>query len=311
MADGSIRWGVLGGTSRIYHGRLRPPMVDGPRHEVVAEASRSADGGTQPYADLLARDDVDAVYIPLPNVGHKPWILAALAAGKHVMCEKPLTMSAADTDEVFAAADSAGRVLMEAYMWPHHPRGRALLDIGRDSLGRLIASYGTFSFPLGRDDDHRVDARGGGALFDVGIYCLGPMVLLAPSETRQVSASAIRNQAGVDISMSGLVHLDHELAAHFSVSFDAPHRRSFDLIGSEGVVSFDDHFVPGPEEPSEVVVARRDGSITRVQCDGANAFANMIDHFADVVYGVASPVWGAAQSRLLARWLEAIHRAAA
>jgi predicted dehydrogenase len=310
MADGSIRWGVLGATSRIYHAKLRQPMVDGARHQVVAAASRTGDGSTQPYADLLARSDVDAVYIPLPNVGHKPWILAALAAGKHVLCEKPLTMSAADTDEVFAAAAAAGRVLMEAYMWPHHPRSQALLDVARSSLGRLIASYGSFTFPLNRDDDHRVDSRGGGALFDVGIYCLGPMVLLAPSEVRKAAATATRNAAGVDISMSGMVHLDSDVAAHFTVSFDAPPRRSFDLVGTDGRVTFDDWFVPGPDGSSEVAVAHRDGTKSVIECAGADAFARMIDQFADVAHGLASPRWGPAESRLLARWLEAIHRAA-
>jgi predicted dehydrogenase len=311
MADGSVRWGVLGATSRIYQGRLRPPMVDGARHRIVAEASRTADGDTQPYSDLLGRADVDAVYIPLPNAGHTPWILAALEAGKHVLCEKPLTMSAADTDEVFAAADAAGRVLIEAYMWPHHPRSQVLLDLAAGSLGRLVASYATFSWPMTRDGDHRVDARGGGALFDVGIYCLGPMVLMAPSEVGVATAAAVRNHAGVDTSMSGMVHLDSGVAAHFTVSFDAPPRRSFDLIGSDGRVCFDDWFVPGPEEPSEVTVAHRDGTESRVACAGANAFARMIDQFADVVHGAAAPLWGPTQSRLLARWLQAIHLAAA
>src|SRR5215218_5991920 len=123
MAD-ALRWGVIGATSRIYQGKLKPPMQARPAHTIVAEASRTSDGGDAPYADLLGRSDVDAVYIPLPNDGHKKWILAALEAGKHVLCEKPLTMSPADTDEVFAAAAAADRALVEAYMWPHHPRSK-------------------------------------------------------------------------------------------------------------------------------------------------------------------------------------------
>jgi D-xylose 1-dehydrogenase (NADP+, D-xylono-1,5-lactone-forming) len=309
-----IRWGVLGASSRIYHGKLRPPMVAGGRHLITAEASRDRDGSTRQYRDLLARPDVDAVYIPLPNDSHKPWILAALEAGKHVLCEKPLTLSPADTAEVFEAANSAGRVLMEAYMWPHHPRHQTLLAMAHEDLGALQSSYGTFTFPFDRPDDHRLDARGAGALFDVGIYCLGPMILLAPHEATDAAAVAARNGAGVDVSFSGTLTLGDatvardgaQIAAHVAVSFDAPGRRSFDLIGSNGMISVGDWFVPGPPEPSEAAVTHRDGTSTVVRCPGANSFANMLDQFADVVNHASAPVWGRPQSELLARWIGAL-----
>jgi len=304
MAE-SLRWGVLGASSRIYQGRLKPPMLAGERHSIVAEASRDADGGTGPYADLLARPDVDAVYIPLPNDGHRPWILAALEAGKHVLCEKPLTMSVADTDEVFAAAESAGRVLMEAYMWPHHPRSQVILELARHGLGELRSAYASFTFPLGRPTDHRLDQRGGGALFDVGIYCLGPMVLLRPVEPVAVSATATLNEHGVDVSSAGWLDLGDGLSVGFSVSFDAPHRRMFDLLGSEGEIHIPDHFVPGPLEDGVVEVRRRDDMFDTVPFAGAEVFGRMLDQFADVTDGAAH-VWGPTESRRLARWILAI-----
>ncbi|MFN8022346.1 MAG: Gfo/Idh/MocA family oxidoreductase [Acidimicrobiales bacterium] len=310
MAE-ALRWGVLGASSRMYRTRILGPMQASDRHVVVAEASRDASGSEQPYADLLARPDVDAVYVPLPNLGHKPWVLAALEAGKHVLCEKPLTMSAADTDEVYEAAASAGRALVEAYMWPHHPRHQALLDVARDGLGDLRFARAAFTFPLRRPDDHRFDARGRGALFDVGIYCLGPSVLMAPREPVAVAASAVRNEHGVDVSMSAWVDLGEGFATSIEVSFETVNGRSFQLTGTGGRISIPDWFAPGPEEPSTLEVLRLDDSVERIECAGANAYGQMLDQFADVVQHAAHPVWGPAESRRLARWIDAVQAAAA
>jgi predicted dehydrogenase len=301
---------VIGASSRIYCTRILPPLEASGRHVVVAEASRDADGSDAPYAELLRRDDVEALYVPLPNDGHKKWILAALEAGKHVLCEKPLTMSAADTDEVHAAAESAGRALVEAYMWPHHPRNQMILEVGRSRLGELRFSRGAFTFPLGRPNDHRFDARGGGALFDVGIYCLGPALLLAPRDPVAVAASAVRNVHGVDVSLSGFLDLGQGFAATCEVSFESVYGRSFVLTGTQGRITIPDWFAPGPEEPSTVDVLRLDESVEQIPVPGVNAYGAMLDQFAQVVRHGATPVWGAAESRLLARWIDALHAAA-
>jgi predicted dehydrogenase len=308
VAD-ALRWGVIGASSRIYQGKLKPPMVDRPAHSIVAEASRTADGSDAPYAELLARADVDAVYIPLPNDGHKKWILAALEAGKHVLCEKPLTMSAADTDEVFAAANSAGRVLGEAYMWPHHPRSNVVLQAARSELGELRFSRGAFSFLLTRFDDHRFDHRGGGALFDVGIYCLGPALLLAPREPLSVAAAAVRNDNGVDVSLSGWLDLGQGLTATAEASFESVYRRSLDLIGTNGSLTIQSNLAPGPTEPSVVEVVGLDDSIITFAAAGADAYGEMLDQFVAVTSG-ATALWGEPESRLLARWIEALLQAA-
>ncbi len=305
-----LRWGVLGASSRIYRGRILPPLQARERHEVVAEASRGADGSDRSYAELLERSDVDAVYIPLPNDGHRRWILAALEAGKHVLCEKPLTMSPQHTDEVFDAAGSAGLALVEAYMWPHHSRNRILLDLARDHLGELRFSHAGFSFALDRPADHRFDARGGGVLFDVGIYCLGPVLLLAPREPVAVSAAAVRNDHGVDVSMSGWLDLGEGLRATFEVSFESVNRRALQLTGTEGSIVLADQMAPGPADESVVTVIGRGDRTLDVAVPGADAYGEMLDQFADVVHHGAVPRWGGAESRLLARWIDVLHRSA-
>ncbi|MCU1397420.1 MAG: oxidoreductase domain protein [Acidimicrobiales bacterium] len=306
-----IRWGAIGATSRIYRNALAPAFAASDQHVVVAEASR-ADDSERPYADLLARDDVDAVYIPLPNDGHKPWILAALAAGKHVLCEKPLTMSAADTGEVFDAAEAADRVLMEAYMWPHHPRARKIMQLVADgAIGDVDAFRSVFTYPASNPADHRFDERGAGALFDVGIYCLAPPMLMLDREPVAVAAVATRNAKGVDIAMTGFVDWGRGVGSNFDVSFRAPHRRILEITGTEGVLTVPGQHTPGPETASQILIQRRDDAVEVIDVEGANAFVGMVDQFAAVVRGDAPAVFGRAESERLARVLDRLHAASA
>lgn len=302
-----LRWGVIGSTSKIYRGRLKPAFQAGAAHEIVGEASRVG-VSEQPYVDLLKRPDVDAIYIPLPNNSHKTWILNALAAGKHVLCEKPLTLSVADTQEVFAAAESAGRVLMEAYMWPHHQRARRILQlVGDGTLGELRSVRSTFTYPASDPSNHRFDERGAGALFDVGIYCLGPPMLMVDRNHAAVAAVAIRNRLGVDESMTGFVNWSQGVASSFEVNFHAPEARTLEIVGSTGVLTLEDSHVPGPEKSSRIHITRLDGRTEIVKVPGSNAFTGMADQFRAVIRGTEAPVFGMIQSVRLAEVIEALH----
>jgi predicted dehydrogenase len=139
-----MRWGVFGGSSRIFKSSLQPAF-DQLGHPVVDAPSRKGDD-FGPYAEMLGRADIDAVYNPLPNHLHAEWSHRALDAGKHVLCEKPLTMSPDDSAKLFDHAESAGLTILEAYMWPHHPRARAILDLAASgSLGTLQSGRSSFS----------------------------------------------------------------------------------------------------------------------------------------------------------------------
>ena len=304
-----LRWGVVGATSKIYRNALLPALTAAERHIVVAEASR-VDGDDGTYREMLRRSDVDAVYIPLPNSGHKPWILAALAEGKHVLCEKPLTLSAVDTEACFDAAENAGRVLMEAYMWPHHPRARAVLQLVSDgSVGLLRSVRSVFTYPAGDPTNHRFDERGAGALFDVGIYCIAPAMMMARRDHVAVAAAAVRNEVGVDVAMTGFVDWGGGFGSSFDVSFEAPHRRVLEITGTTGVITLPGQHAPGPEIPSEILVQRLNDSVETIQVPGANAFIGMVDQFADVIEGRSQLVFGRTESVRLARILDELHTA--
>lgn len=307
-AAASLRWGVLGARSRIHRQRLRPAFgLAGQR--IVAEASRRGED-TSSYGEVLTDPSVDAVYIPLPNQMHLEWVTNALEAGKHVLCEKPLTMAAAATAALYDAATQAGRHLSEAFMWPHHPRSQALLALAREgALGRLVAHHGVFQYDVTKPDDHRLDARGGGALYDVGIYCLGPALLMAPEISKgRAVATATRNAAGVDTAMSGWVELGAGFGASFVTSCETPPRRYQEVVGTEGTVLVENH-TPGPERAGALTVQRRDGSRDEVSYAGANAYERMVSAFVAEATGEQPPRWPASQSIRLARLLDTLHQA--
>ncbi|HEY7628570.1 MAG TPA: Gfo/Idh/MocA family oxidoreductase [Ilumatobacteraceae bacterium] len=302
-----MRWGVFGGSSRIYLGALRPAF-DELGHTVVDAPSRRGDDFA-PYADMLARTDIDAVYNPLPNHLHAEWSHRALDAGKHVLCEKPLTMSPADSVELFDHAESAGLTLLEAYMWPHHPRAQRLLQLAGDgSLGTLHTGRASFSYPMDMSlGDHRIDTRGAGALFDIGIYCIAPFMLIADRVPQAMAATATRNDLGVDTDMAGWIDWGQGFSTAFDVSFDAPLRKQMALSGSEGLADLPGYHVPGPAEESQILVERRDGTVETIACAGANAYAGMVAQFEAVAAGKEPAVFGRTESLRLADILDELH----
>jgi xylose dehydrogenase (NAD/NADP) len=302
-----MRWGVLGGGSRIFHKSLLPAF-EACGHQVVDAPRRDGDS-LAPYDAMLARDDIDAVYNPLPNHLHAEWTHRALDAGKHVLCEKPLTLSVDDTVSVFEHAEAAGLTVLEAYMWPHHPRARTLLQMVRSgAVGAPQWGRAQFSWPMDlASGDHRLDYRGAGALFDVGIYCIAPFMLMARRDAAVVAANAVRNMAGVDLTMTGFVDWGGGFGSTFHVSFDAPNARSMALVTSEAQIDLPGAHAPGPLEPSDIVVTRRDGSTEHVTCDGGNAYAALVAHFAAVVAGAEAPVFGRIESVRLASVVQQLH----
>jgi D-xylose 1-dehydrogenase (NADP+, D-xylono-1,5-lactone-forming) len=301
-----MRWGVLGATSRIHRQRLRP-AIDLAGQRIVAEGSSRGED-LSAYDDVLNDDSVEAVYIPLPNSLHVEWVTRALEAGKHVLCEKPLAMSGADAAALYATARSAGRHLSEAYVWPHHPRSQRLLElVATGAFGSLQSHHATFSFVVD-DGDHRLDERGGGALLDVGIYCLGPALLMTGKDPGPVAATATRNDEGVDVSMTGWVELAPGAVGTFAVSFDAPSRRHQELVGSDALTVIES-VLPGPERPDVLSIHRRDGAREQVDHAGANPYERMVTAFSAEVAGDAESRWTAADSIRLANLCDRLHAA--
>jgi len=212
-----MRIGVLG-AARIAPAALVKParVVDGVEVGAVAARDRrraeafAARHGVpavhDSYVGLLADPSLDAVYIPLPNGLHAQWTLAALKAGKHVLCEKPFTSNAAQAREVAAAADGTGLVVMEAFHYRYHPLARRMAELVHGGeLGRIQRVETAMCFPLPRFSDIRYDfGLAGGALMDAGCYAVHAMRLLAPGDPKVTAARALtmRRDRRIDRAMT-------------------------------------------------------------------------------------------------------------
>jgi predicted dehydrogenase len=205
-----LRIGVLG-AARITPTALVKPASRMPEVEVVAVAARDETRAQKfaakhgiatvhgSYEALLADPQVEAVYNPLPNGLHGRWTLAALAAGKHVLCEKPFTANAEEAEAVAAAADASGLVVMEAFHYRYHPLVERLLEIVGDELGPLRRVETRMCIPLPMRNDIRYDLDlAGGALMDVGCYAIHQLRTLAGAEPEVVSAEARCTKPGID-----------------------------------------------------------------------------------------------------------------
>jgi predicted dehydrogenase len=260
-----LRWGILS-TADIARTKVIPGLLKADRCEVVAIASRDemqarrvADSLGIPraygsYEALLADRDVDVVYIPLPNHLHAEWTIAAARAGKHVLCEKPLAMTAADAQRMVDVCADEGVRLMEGFMYRHHPSWVAVTElVAAGRIGRLEAIQTWFSY---YNDDptnirNQLDA-GGGALFDIGCYAVNLSRMLFDAEPVAVRASIRRDPVtGVDTTTSAILEFDGGVAT-FTCSTRVETDQRVHVYGSDGRISIDIPFNIPPDRPTHV-----------------------------------------------------------
>jgi D-xylose 1-dehydrogenase (NADP+, D-xylono-1,5-lactone-forming) len=312
-----VRWGVLS-TARINR-LLLAGARKSDRVDVVAVASRDqarADAFAREhdiarahgsYETLLEDPEVEAVYIPLPNALHVEWSLRALEAGKHVLCEKPLTRRPQEVEEVFRAAERADLLVMEAFMYRHHPQTRRLEQlVDNGAIGELRVVRSAFSFPLTRLDDVRmIRELDGGSLMDVGCYCVSGTRFLA-GEPQALEGEQVLGSSGVDVRFAGAMRFPGEVLAHFDCGFDLPDRSVLEAIGSEGSLTVADPWhcrQPGIE-------LRRDGEREQIVVEPADSYQLELENLSDAIRGHAVPLLGRDDSLGQARALEALYEAA-
>jgi xylose dehydrogenase (NAD/NADP) len=244
----NVRWGILGAgwiVQQATGAALR--SAHGASLQVVAarDLSRAESIGAAraviDYRTVIEADDVDAIYIALSNDAHLPWILAAVEAGKHVVCEKPLTLSPQDTQSAFAAAERAGVLLVEAVWSRWHPRIERIVDLARrGNLGEIESFLGTFTFPEVTPGNYRLEAeRGGGALLDVGIYPLHVLAACLPDTAFRPSSVERHERHGVDLTTRATLEWEHGRAS-IAGSFEMPESQRLVIVGSQATVTIDD-----------------------------------------------------------------------
>ena len=266
------------------------------------------------YEALLADDNVEAVYIGLPNGMHHEWTMHALEAGKHVLVEKPYTRRAAEAEAAFAAADAAGRVLMEAFMYRHHPQTAVVRDlVTGGAIGRLQVVKTTFSFAL--EDLTNVRALpelDGGAMMDVGCYCVNAIRLLA-GEPERVSGEQVIGSTGVDMALHGTLRCADDVIGQFEASFRSPRRQRVEVVGEEGTITVEAPF--RVDWGGAVLLARPDGEglgeAEVVDARQANSYRLQLENLADAAHGRGQQLLGRDDAVGQARTIEALYRAAA
>ena len=296
----SLSWGIVS-TADIL-GEMLPAFAESDAAELRAIASRdqsraeafagehgipTASGS---YRALLEDDSIECVYIPLPNSLHGEWARAAIEAGKHVLCEKPLTPTAEEAQSLFELAEERGVVLMEAFMFRHHPKTRKLREICRSGeLGELRVVRSKFHFKTAEPaTDIRYDPElAGGALRDVGCYCVSMATYLAGAAPDSVAATARMSESGIDEQFSASLGFGNELLAVFDCGMYGPLDVGVEVLGTEGraVVSMPWY---AHLEPLSIEV-ERGGETTIVPTPGPNAYRLEIDNVCAAARGEAAP----------------------
>jgi D-xylose 1-dehydrogenase (NADP+, D-xylono-1,5-lactone-forming) len=288
-----LRWGLLS-TARINQALL-PPLRASDRNELTAVASRDLERA-QTYANerniprvfgsyeaMLADPEVDVIYNPLPNSMHTEWTIKAAQAGKHVLCEKPLANTAEEVDMIAEAAKKAGVVVMEAFMYRHHPQTlkvKELVDGG--AIGKLQLMRGSFTFAISNEDDVRLNASlGGGSIWDVGCYPISYARLIAGAEPVEVFGWQITGQAsGVDETFAGQMRFPNNVFAQFDSGFRTPRRAHMELVGNAGTLTVYEPFQP---YMNEKLLLKNGDKEKIIEVPGEDLYLGEVENMADAV----------------------------
>ncbi len=261
-----VRWGILS-TARIGTEKVIPAMQQGEFTEVTAISSRNLDSAQaaaaqlgipksyQSYDALLADPDVDAIYNPLPNPFHVPWSIKALEAGKHVLCEKPISMDVAEGEHLLAESMKYPHLkIMEAFMYRHHPQWqRARQIVVEGGVGELRTIQSFFSY---FNDDpaniRNIPAMGGGGLMDIGCYNISLSRFLFGSEPVRVQAHIeLDPQFGTDRLASGILEFANGTSTFTCATQLAPYQRVH-IFGTQGRVEIEIPFNAPPDRPCRI-----------------------------------------------------------
>lgn len=312
-----LRWGILG--PGFIAGRAVAPAMRACGHDLAVVGSRSitrartfaaAQGVRRArgsYEEVVVAGDVDAVYVALPNDLHERWTLAALEAGKHVLCEKPLSLDAESAARMAAAAAKRDRLLMEAVMTRFHPRTSALLELVRGGgIGAVRLIHSAFTFPMRAPDNYRAHPEhGGGALLDVGLYTTAIVRWLVGEEPCVVRAAQRRWATGVDGTVAALLGFGSGVLATLHASFDGAEHQHLEIVGTEATLRVPRPFTAWRDEPATILRGTETVGTWR-----ADPYERMVHAFAEAAENARPPMLPVSDSVKTAHLLDWIRAAA-
>ena len=299
------------------------PAIESSEHRVLAVASRDEDRARSvaeefdvprsygSYEALLADDDLDAVYNPLPNSMHAEWTKRAADAGLHVLCEKPLGVDAEEAREMGTYCEDRGVTLMEAFMYRYHPRTERVVEIVESKLEKIRGMQATFQFPLrGRPDDIRLNPDlAGGSLMDVGCYAVDATRLLLGEPDRVYARTADTRDTGVDTHVTGLLEYDDGPTGGISASFDTTDTQRYRVEATNGWLEVDPAFVPRGDDGVGIEYEIGGRHVTE-RFDPVDQYRLEVEHFADAVGSGCRPRTDADEAARTMAVIDALYESA-
>lgn len=290
MAD-PIKWGILGAANfALQHMAPAIHAAKGAQLAALATSDPAKAAGFaafcpglrvyNAYDDLLSDPEIDAVYIPLPNHLHVEWSLKALAAGKHVLCEKPMAMSAGEYSALIQARDASGCFATEAYMIVHHPQWQRARQLYRDgAIGRLIHVEGLFGYDNASDPGNvrNKPDTGGGGIPDIGVYTYGATRWLSGTEPVEITHADVDFENGVDV-LARVSARFPDFSAHWINSMRMHPCQDMTFVGSEGVIKLTAPFNPGVFGTARVELHKGE-TITEDRFPGVSHYVLQVEAF--------------------------------
>lgn len=321
-AGPKIRWGIIG-AGKIARWAIAPAIRYSNNGVLQGVASRNGKKADElaaeltalqsfaSYEALIASPTIDAIYIGLPNGLHEEWTLKAAAAGKHVLCEKSLTMTSASAEKMRDACRRADVLLMEAFMYRHHPQWdhvRAAISSG--SLGAVRSIHGIFVVTLGNDEDHRWSEHlGGGSLYDLACYPINAARFLLEAEPTRVTALAdLTGEQRVDRSIHVSMIFPQKILVTAIGSLVGNFTQSLTVVGTDATLQMRSPFAPNFDEAA-IHISRASGT-EEIIVGGANHYLHMVEHFAASVLDGARALEPAEDGVANVKVLEAALRSA-
>jgi predicted dehydrogenase len=316
-----LRLGVMG-TADIAVSRVIPNLKKSEKVLVRAISSRDEERAKHwarrlnieqhfgSYGGMLEGADIEAVYIPLVNSLHAEWTIRALQKGKHVLCEKPLALTADDVQSMIRTARERRLVLMEAFMYRYHPRNLEVFNmVAAGGIGELKVIESAFSYVLDDPASYLMKRDlGGGALNDVGCYSVNVARMVTGSEPVEVYGTANYTSGRSDMSFQGSMRFPGSVLSSFHVAMDQEPRYWYRVIGDEGLIEVPWAFVSFGRKTH--IVVQKNEKEQKKMYDGVDEYRLEFEHFSELIRGTAQPLYPIEDSTSNIRVMEALHRSA-
>jgi D-xylose 1-dehydrogenase (NADP+, D-xylono-1,5-lactone-forming) len=294
-----VKWGIV--STADINRKVIPGAHASDKVELLAVASRVRSRAEDyareweipraygSYEELLADPEIEAVYISLPNTLHCEWSIRAMEAGKHVLCEKPLSRHPDEVAAAFDVAERTGMLMSEAFMWRHNPQTKKLKGlVDQGAIGELRLIRSVFSYSLYDESNIRLRTDvDGGALMDVGCYCVSGSRLLG-GEPVEAHAVDRKGPSGTDWVTAGVLRFPDDVLATFDCGTALPNRDELEAVGSEGSLFLDDPWHCN----KPVIELRREGEVERIELAFEDSYRLELENVSDAIRGEAELLLG-------------------